>query len=83
MVSTIAGVEDTMQLDILHHNPEATSRKSENHVANVIVEAADSHGNGSQAIDIQATIDDMPDGGYGWVIVAACSLISYVFFPFL
>ncbi|ETW79330.1 MFS monocarboxylate transporter [Heterobasidion irregulare TC 32-1] len=66
-----------MQLDILHRNPEATSRKSENRVANAIVEAADSRGDGSQAINIQATIDDLPDGGYGWVIVAACSLISF------
>lgn len=77
MVSPIAGVEDTIQLDVLRHNPEATSRKSESHVADIIVEAADSHGNSSQAINIQATIDDMPDGGYGWVIVAACSLISF------
>jgi hypothetical protein len=23
-------------------------------------------------------LDDVPDGGYGWVVVLACSLITYV-----
>lgn len=26
-------------------------------------------------------IDDVPDGGYGWVVVSACSLITYGLFP--
>jgi hypothetical protein len=28
-----------------------------------------------------ALSDDIPDGGYGWVVVSACSLITYVFAP--
>lgn len=27
---------------------------------------------------LPADIDDVPDGGYGWVIVAACSMITFV-----
>lgn len=32
----------------------------------------------SRSADEPLVIDDIPDGGYGWVVVFACSTITYV-----
>ncbi|KAI9433967.1 major facilitator superfamily domain-containing protein [Lactarius indigo] len=48
-----------------------------------VLGAADSRGSGHRPISLPRTSrdapDDFPEGGYGWVVVLACSVISFFF----